>query len=240
MRYQRQEMLPDFNGVTALLHHKKVGIVGVGGLGGLCSYLLVGAGVLNLNIADGDTVSLSNLHRQILYREADIGKEKALCCKRELEALDSRVKVQTFSFINEDNFVAFAQNCDLILDLSDNVTTRLFISDACCRNRIDYIHAAVGGYQGILSAFWYSDPSFLKECGCYRCFSGLNADLKTQGILGPAAAMMSSAAAMLTLQVLKGNDSLKGYIQFFDLKNNAVRKMKLSKDSSCPVCREHK
>ena len=240
MRYSRQELLEDFKDSTDLLAAKKVAVVGVGGLGGLCSYLLAGAGVLKLNIADGDVVSLSNLHRQVLYRMADIGKSKADICRQAILDLDGNAEVTVFPEINAANFDVFARDADLVLDLSDNAKTRIFISKACFKRRINYIHAAVGGYRGILCAFWYADPLFVEKFGCYRCFAGLLPDLKPQGILGPAASMMASAAAMLTLQILNGNDALKGYVQFFDLKNNEIKRMRLTKDVDCPVCGEGK
>lgn len=236
MRYARQEMLQDFKDSTSLLAKKKVAIVGVGGLGGLCSYLLAGAGILRLNIADGDTVSLSNLHRQVLYRMADIGKNKVDICKKAILDLDDKAEVTVFSEIDSGNFDEFARDADLVLDLSDNAATRMFISKACFERRINYIHAAVGGYRGILCAFWYADPVFVEKFGCYRCFAGLLPDLKPGGILGPAASMMASAAAMLALQVLNGNMSLKGYVQIFNLQNNEVKKIRLTKDPACPVC----
>ncbi len=236
MRYARQELLPDFKGSSGLLASKKAAVVGVGGLGGLCTYLLAGAGVIKLNIADGDCVSLSNLHRQVLYRMHDIGHKKTEICKKAILELDDRAEVGVFPEINSGNFEEFAAGSDLVLDLSDNSATRMFISKACFARRINYIHAAVGGYRGILSAFWYADPEFIEKFGCYRCFAGLLPDLKPAGILGPAASMMASAAAMLALQVLNGNTDLKGYVQLFDLKNNTVKKLGLTKDRSCPVC----
>ena len=240
MRYSRQELLDDFKDSTASLAAKKVAVVGVGGLGGLCSYLLAGAGILKLNIADGDVVSLSNLHRQVLYRTTDIGKKKDDICRQAILDLDENAVVTVFPEINEANFADFAEGADLVLDLSDNAKTRMFISKVCFERKINYIHAAVGGYRGILSAFWYADPSFVEKYGCYRCFAGLLPDLKPQGILGPAASMMASAAAMLALQILNGNVALKGYVQFFDLKNNEIKKMRLTRDANCPVCGEGK
>ena len=124
----RQELLPDFKGSSGLLASKKAAVVGVGGLGGLCTYLLAGAGVIKLNIADGDCVSLSNLHRQVLYRMHDIGHKKTEICKKAILELDDRAEVGVFPEINSGNFEEFAAGADLVLDLSDNSATRMFIS----------------------------------------------------------------------------------------------------------------
>ncbi|SPT68013.1 Sulfur carrier protein ThiS adenylyltransferase [Anaerobiospirillum thomasii] len=236
MRHSRQEMLDDFAKSTDLLKQKRVGIVGVGGLGGLCSLLLTGAGVGSLHISDSDEVSLSNLHRQILYREDDVGHSKTQSAMRELKALDKSTDIVCFEKITRDNFDSFARGCDLIMDLSDNMPTRLLLNELCLKQRIDFIHTSVGAYRGIMMGLLFSSQDFVDRYGCYQCMTGTVGNLELKGILGPAAAMMSSSCAMLALQMLNGNTDACGIMHLFDLKNFTVRKMELARDVNCTCC----
>ena len=237
-RYKRQQLIPDYRDIDNKLKNNRIAIVGCGGLGGLCSYLLVGAGALNLNIADGDTVDISNLHRQILYREKDFGEKKVNCCERELKALDSRADIKTFKEkITEDNFGIFSKDCRLVLDLSDNIETRLLLNALCLKNGIDLIHASVTAETALLAYFKFSDKDFVKQFGCYECLAGEDAQSVPKGITGPYAAAASSFAANLTMQVFADNlqDKL-GKLYLFNLHSFSIKKYSLNKSPFCKCC----
>lgn len=240
MRYQRQEMLEDFKDSRSILQNKKVAIVGTGGLGGLFSLLLVGAGVINLKISDSDEVDISNLHRQILFKENDVGHSKTECVRRELLALDKKANIEVFKKINKDNFFDFAHDVDLVADLSDNIETRLLISNLCVQHKKDFLHTSVAAYTGLLMAMQYSKDAFIKEHGCYRCMTGDISSIEKSGITGPSASMMSAAAAQMALQMLLNKFEDSGFLYRFSLKDFKVQKLKLIADNNCPICSQRR
>lgn len=237
MRYARQRLIPDYEGLDGLLENKKVAVIGTGGLGGLCSYMLVGSGVLDITIADDDVIEDSNLHRQVLFCEDDLGKSKAECAARELKKLDSRVKVRIFGRVNEENFADFCEGADLVMDLSDNVATRLLASKMCAKLRKDFIHCSVAASNGMLAAFKFSDPVSTLKYGCYACLAGEDAQPAFKGITGPYAGAMSCNAAMLAMDYFAGKDVF-GKVWLFDMKNRSVRTMRLARDPNCRCCQD--
>jgi molybdopterin/thiamine biosynthesis adenylyltransferase len=237
-RYARQQMIPEYQDLDKRLEQNRIAIVGSGGLGGLCSYLLVGAGALNINIADYDTIDETNLHRQILYREKDIGEKKINCCKRELVELDKRANINTFAEkITKANFQKFTEGCRLVLDLSDNIETRLSLNSLCFANRIDLIHASVTAETALLAYFKFSDSKFIDEYGCYECLAGENATTAKKGITGPFASAVSAFVANLTMQVFTDRITEKlGKIYLFDLNRFSIKSFSLKKSPLCKCC----
>ena len=237
-RYARQQMIPEYQELDKRLEQNRIAIVGSGGLGGLCSYLLVGAGALNINIADYDTIDETNLHRQILYREKDVGEKKINCCKRELVELDKRANINTFAEkITKANFQKFTEGCRLVLDLSDNIETRLSLNSLCFANRIDLIHASVTAETALLAYFKFSDSKFIDEYGCYECLAGENATTAKKGITGPFASAVSAFVANLTMQVFTDRITEKlGKIYLFDLNRFSIKSFSLKKSPLCKCC----
>ena len=128
-RWSRQTILEEIgiDGQKKIMK-ARVAIVGMGGLGCPAATSLVAAGVGTLNIIDGDTVDLSNLHRQYLYQAGDIGKEKASVAKRALEDISSHTKINSFNnFLNQSNAKSCFENMDIIIDATDNIVSRQFI-----------------------------------------------------------------------------------------------------------------
>ena len=238
MRYERQRSIEAYQHLDEILGEQRLGIVGAGGLGGLCAYLLLGAGAIKLTIADCDRVDVSNLHRQVLYSEADLGKSKVLCAKTRLLSLNHQAQITAFEErINAANFKDFAKDCRLILDLSDNVETRLLINRLCLENRLDYVHASVGAHQALMAYFKFSDEDFIRKYGCYECLCGNDAAPLKKGIPGPFAATVSAFAANLVMQSFTNElqDKL-GFLYLFDLKDFSIKKLKLSRSLKCSCC----
>ena len=198
----------------------------------------MGAGALNINIADYDTIDETNLHRQILYREKDIGETKINCCKRELVELDKRANINTFAEkITKANFQKFTEGCRLVLDLSDNIETRLSLNSLCFANRIDLIHASVSAETALLAYFKFSDSKFIDEYGCYECLAGENATTAKKGITGPFASAVSAFVANLTMQVFTDRITEKlGKIYLFDLNRFSIKSFSLKKSPLCKCC----
>lgn len=245
-RYARQELLPEFAESRGRLAGARVGIVGCGGLGGLCAYLLAAAGVGTLHLSDGDVVSLSNLHRQVMYDASMIGRSKALCLQERIRALNAGIKVRTFAALKAENFGAFAADLDLLLLLTDSLQSRVLLSSLALRQRLDVLVCAVTGFTGLTAAFFYSRPEFVRQYGCYSCLIGPqearpgSGESRPEGISGPAAAQMAAAAAGEALAVLTGSMPPEHYgqLQLFDLKRQQIRNFKLKRSCGCRECRD--
>lgn len=235
MRYERQRLIKGYEHLDEFLSGVQLSIAGCGGIGGLCSYLLAGAGVLHLKLADGDVVEDSNLHRQILYGTGDIGKRKVECAKRCLEELNPGIRVQCFGRIDEHNFGDFAGGSTLVLDLTDNVETRLLLNRMCVKYRKDFIHGSVAASRGMLCAYRFSSPEFIRRCGCYECMAGADAKPAFAGITGPWANGMACMAASLAMRLLSGED-YDGQVHLFDLKTFRNTAFTLQRDPQCRCC----
>lgn len=164
-RYNRQFILPEIGksgqqkiGKTSVL------VVGVGGLGNVvCSYLTA-AGIGKLIMIDADTVSIHNLQRQILYREPQVGKSKALEARRSLQNLNSQVEIIAYDeYFNEKNAIKLIKNVDIVVDATDNYKTRYLINDVCVGLNKNFVYGAIADFTGQLSVFNY------KKGATYRC-----------------------------------------------------------------------
>lgn len=154
-RYQRQIALPEIGEEgQALLSQTRVLIVGVGGLGSPIALYLAGAGVGCLGLVDDDCVSLSNLQRQILYTEQEVGQPKALCAARRLCQLNSSITIHPYpQRLTAETIDEILCQYDLVVDGCDNFATRFLINDHCAKRGIPYIYGGICGFEGQVSVF---------------------------------------------------------------------------------------
>jgi molybdopterin/thiamine biosynthesis adenylyltransferase/rhodanese-related sulfurtransferase len=154
-RYSRQIALKDFGQASQQkLSAAKVLVIGAGGLGCPALQYLAGAGIGSLGIVDGDHVGLTNLHRQVLYHTADIGRPKVEIASEKLTASNAEIKINTYPvFISVQNILEIIDPYDIVLDCSDNFATRYLINDTCVMLGKSLIIAAIAGYQGQLAVF---------------------------------------------------------------------------------------
>lgn len=202
-RYSRQIMLPaiDLAGQERLLN-SRVLLVGMGGLGCAAAPYLASAGVGELTLVDGDTIDLSNLQRQILYTEADIGQHKATVAARQLRALNPELKVQAIAeFAEEAQLKQWVANYDIVLDCTDSLSIRLAINDACVTANVPLVSGAAIRFEGQLCAFANQGAG-----PCYRCVSQLFGEQQLScldaGIFAPVVGVIGAAQACLALQIL--------------------------------------
>ncbi len=236
MRYERPRLLEGYDKLDGILENKRAAVLGAGGLGGLCAYLLAGAGLKHLTVADDDTVEDSNLHRQVMFSAEDIGKCKAECLRREIEKLDPSVEVRAFTDrVTKENFADFAEGADLVLDLTDNVATRLLASSMCLALRKDFVHASVAAGTGMFCAFRFSDRKFVEEHGCYSCMAGAQAKPAFRGITGPYAETISAEAAQLAMECFMGS-ARWGTLFVHDMERRVIRSFTLKRDPGCREC----
>lgn len=156
-RYSRQTMLPEIGtSGQERLRKARVLIVGVGGLGTPVALYLTAAGVGCLGLIDDDTVSESNLQRQVLYTEAEVGLPKVECARRRLSALNSTTCITTYpTRLTAENADSIITGYDLVVDGCDNAATRYLIDEVCARQGKPYVYGAIAAFEGQVSVFNY-------------------------------------------------------------------------------------
>lgn len=163
MRYDRQMILPEIGEEgQRKLKQAKVLIVGVGGLGSPIALYLAGAGVGCIGLVDDDVVSISNLQRQVLYSEKELGKPKAICAAERLSALNSETTSQPYpTRLTEENAQEIISQYDIVVDGCDNFPTRYLINDICAKTGKVYVYGAICGFEGQVSVFHYGEEKRL-------------------------------------------------------------------------------
>ena len=240
-RYARHIVLPQVGGVgQRRLKASKVAMIGAGGIGSAAIPALAGAGVGRLTIVDNGEVERSNLQRQTIFRDHQLGDLKALLAADFARALNPRVNaVPVQHRLDGDTVEELIGGHDLILDGSDNFATRLALSDAATRLHIPLVSAAAVQFQGQVGLFrgWEADMP------CYRCFVGDAFDsddcdtCAEQGVLGALAATVGSFAALMAIRALAGiGEDVAGHLFLFDGLTLDWRKIRLPKDRGCKAC----
>lgn len=240
-RYARHIVLPQVGGVgQRRLKASKVAMIGAGGIGSAAIPALAGAGVGRLTIVDNGEVERSNLQRQTIFRDHQLGDLKALLAADFARALNPRVNaVPVQHRLDGDNVEELIGGHDLILDGSDNFATRLALSDAATRLHIPLVSAAAVQFQGQVGLFrgWEADMP------CYRCFVGDAFDsddcdtCAEQGVLGALAATVGSFAALMAIRALaRIGEDIAGHLFLFDGLTLDWRKIRLPKDRGCKAC----
>ncbi|MEW6168886.1 MAG: HesA/MoeB/ThiF family protein [Pseudomonadota bacterium] len=232
-RYGRQLVLPEVgvNG-QALLRDSAVLIVGLGGLGSAASQYLAGAGIGRLCLADRDRVEPSNLHRQTLYRQADVGRAKTEAAAAQLRALNPDTRIETF---DAATWPAAVAEVDVVLDCTDNFPARYAINAACVRARRPLVSGAAIRLEGQLAVL------DLRRGGpCYRCLYPETGDAAERceeaGILGPVVGTVGCLQALAVLKLLLGLDAQAGRLQRWDAQRMQWHAHKIAADPGCPVC----
>ncbi|WP_304162976.1 HesA/MoeB/ThiF family protein [Lonsdalea britannica] len=238
MRYSRQLLLEDIGPVgQQRLADATVLLVGLGGLGAPCALYLAAAGVGKLLLADHDTLHLSNLQRQVLYRTEDIAQPKATLAQRQLSALNPDIAIEPLQTRLEGEALAYAVGrADLVLDCSDNMATRHAVNAACVRAGKPLVSASAVGFGGQLLVL---TPPYLH--GCYACLypdaTEPVRNCRTAGVLGPVVGVMGTLQALEAIKLLCGLPStLDGKLRLFDARQQHWNTLQLSPAAGCPVC----
>jgi adenylyltransferase/sulfurtransferase len=240
-RYARHIVLRDIAGPgQAKLLQSHVLLVGAGGIGCPAIQYLAAAGLGTISVVDDDVVSLSNLQRQVLYGEAQIGMPKVEAAAMAVAKLNPGVQFTGLKQrIGKDTSAEILNGVDLVIDGSDNFATRLIVNDLCLAACLPLVSAAIGQFHGQLGTFtgWEADGP------CYRCFVGDAHDpndcddCATQGVLGAMCGLMGSFAAIEAIRFLTGfGEDMKGKLHIFDGLKPAMRTIRLPKDLECGSC----
>lgn len=241
-RYARHIILDEVGeaGQKRLLA-SQVLIVGGGGLGSPLALYLAAAGIGTIGIIDDDKVELSNLQRQIVHDEANIGRAKTQSLAASLARFNSDIKIVTHEArLMETNAREILTGYDLIADGSDNFLTRYLINDMCFHLKKTWVSAALSRFEGQLSVF---KPYLGSGHPCYRCLypdmppSDLIPRCEEAGILGSIAGVMGSLQATEILKEILGlGESLSGRLMLYDALTPAFTMLKIRKNPDCLFC----
>ena len=242
-RYSRHIILPDVGGKgQQKLAMSKTLVIGVGGLGSPAALYLAAAGIGTIGLVDGDVVDLSNLQRQILHTTAGIGKPKVESGREMLAAINPDVTVKAYqTTINAENIMGLLAEYDLVLDGSDNFSTRYLVNDACFLAHKTLISGSIFRFEGQLTTLKPHDGF-----PCYRCLyaepppAGLVPNCQEAGVLGVLAGTIGVLQAAEAIKEIVGfGASLAGSMLIYDALEMSFRKTRIPKDPSCPLCGPH-
>ena len=238
-RYARHLSLPEVGrqGQTRL-KNSRVLIVGVGGLGSPVALYLAAAGVGTLGLVDFDEVDITNLQRQILHGTEEIGKPKLESAKRRISSVNPNVQIVKHSCrLDSHNALEILENYDVVVDGTDNFSTRYLVNDACVLLGKPNVYGSIFRWEGQVSVF-------AKDGGpCYRCLfrepppPGLVPNCAEAGVLGVLPGVVGSLQALEVIKlILDEGDSLVGRLLIFDALELKWREVKLKRNPDCPVC----
>lgn len=242
-RYAPQMILPEVGKLgQKKLSQSRVLCVGVGGLGSPITLYLAAAGVGTLGIADDDEVDISNLQRQILFNESDLGQPKAKLAASRLQKLNSSIQIFAHQDrIALDNVLDVLSQYDLVIDATDNFKSKYLINDTSARLGIPVIFGSISGFEGRVSVFWS------KYGACYRCLypsppRSLILDCNTQGVLGALAGIIGSIQALEAIKVLlslkreERLNCLLNQLFVFDALEMKSSVFQINKRADCKLC----
>ncbi|HEX2592905.1 MAG TPA: molybdopterin-synthase adenylyltransferase MoeB [Rhizomicrobium sp.] len=242
-RYARHIVLREVGGTgQARLKAAKVLVVGAGGLGSPVLLYLAAAGVGTLGIADFDTVSLSNLQRQVAHRTADVGRAKTDSAADAIAAINPHVKTVLHpERLTQENAAAIIGGYDIVADGSDNFDTRFLINDTCHRLGKTLVSAAVTEFDGQLATF----KPHVGEHPCYRCIfpeappPGTAPSCSETGVLGAVAGVMGTLQAQEVLKEITGaGESMAGKLLIYEALSTRFRTVRVKRDPACVLCRQ--
>ena len=239
LRYSRQIMLPqcDIEGQQKILA-AKVLIIGAGGLGSPVAMYLAAAGVASIVIYDDDVVELSNLQRQIAHHTPDIGMDKVISTRETLNKLNPDVQVKAIKQrLAGEQLDIEVINADVVLDCSDNFTTRFAINKACVKHKTALVSGAAIRFEGQVSVFTPGKDN----SPCYNClYSSDGEELQncaTNGVIAPITGIVGSIQALEALKLIMAiGKPLIGRLLLLDGLTMEWNTMKLTKNPSCPTC----
>ncbi|MBA4490032.1 HesA/MoeB/ThiF family protein [Paracoccus sp. S1E-3] len=238
-RYARHIVLREIGGPgQAKLRDARVLLIGAGGLGAPAALYLAGAGVGRITLADPDTVSVSNLQRQIIYRTADAGRAKGMAAAEALRALNPLIDVHALrKRVTAEDIDLIAQH-DLVLDGSDQFADRAAINAACARAGVPLIAGSIAQWEGQLTTY---DPA--RGAPCMACIfpqapaPGLAPACAEAGVVGPLPGVIGAMMALEAVKQITGaGEGLAGQMLIFDGLYGETRRITLQRDPDCPVC----
>jgi adenylyltransferase/sulfurtransferase len=239
LRYSRHTLLPEF-GIKgqAALKAGRVLIVGTGGLGSPAALYLAAAGVGTIGLVDFDTVDETNLQRQVLYGTSDVGKSKVTVAAARLREANPHIAVEEHrGALDASNALQLVSAYDVVVDGTDNFSTRFLVNDACVMAKRPNIYGSVFRFEGQVAVFAAPGGP------CYRCLhpepppAGLIPNCAEAGVLGVLPGVIGTMQATEAIKILTGiGEPLVGRLLLYDAMRMRIRQIALPRDPSCPMC----
>lgn len=238
LRYSRQLLLKGFSETEQLqLKNAKVLIVGLGGLGNPVAMYLAATGVGQLILADGDNIDVTNLQRQVMFHTEQVGENKAEIAFQHLTKLNPEIDIEVIDeMLDDEQLDYYASEMDLIIDCTDNLSTRYAINLACVNHKTPLISGAAIRFEGQLFVI---NPT-ADDYACYECFypkdkgePALNCS--TAGVLGPVLGVIGSMQALEAIKLLTKKQTSANKIKLFDGLSGQWQEFKIGKRSNC-IC----
>ena len=239
-RYARHILLKEIGGSGQLkLSNAKITMVGVGGLGSVALYYLVAAGVGKIQIVDNDLVSLSNLQRQILFKDEDLGEKKVSAAKKNLLELNPLVEISVVEDrFTQKNSSKIAAQTDLIIDGTDNFRSKALISRVAFKHRIPLVYGGLSQWEGQVCIF---DPNL--PSACFECLhphepnQNLEENCTDLGVIGPTVGVIGSLMAAETIKLITSSGNLVvNQILTYDCLQGEFQKFQVDRRTDCPSC----
>ncbi len=243
MRYSRHLIIPEVaTDGQKRLKNAKVLAVGAGGLGSPTLMYLAAAGVGTLGVVDFDTVDESNLQRQIIHGQSDVGRSKAESARDTIREINPLIQVNLHTErLDSTNVMELFAQYDLIVDGTDNFATRYMVNDAAYLLGKPYVWGSIYRFDGQASVFWPTAPE--ANAPCYRCLypepppPGMVPSCAEGGVLGVLCASIGSIQTTEAVKLLTGiGEPLVGALMVYDALDMEYRKIKVRKDPECPLC----
>ncbi len=239
LRYSRQVLLPqiDFDGQQRLLD-SHVLIIGLGGLGSPVALYLAAAGIGKLTLVDDDDVELSNLQRQIIHAEKDVGRAKVHSAADSVKAINSALQLDIkTSRLDRQALETVVDEVDVVVDCSDNFATRFLLNEVTQQYRTPLVSGAAIRMEGQVTVY---DPR-LGEHNCYQCLYQNKGELQQScsesGVLSPLLGVIGSIQAVETVKLIaQFGESLAGRLLLIDATTMQWREIKLKANPDCPIC----
>ncbi len=237
-RYQRHIIMPQVGGIgQRKLLDSKVLLLGAGGLGSPTALYLAAAGVGELGIVDFDVVDLSNLQRQILHDTDDVGRPKVVSAQETLNDINPDIRVNPINErLSSENIMEILADYDIVVDGSDNFSTRYLVNDAAFLSNTTLVHGSIFLFEGQATVF---EPGE----GCYRCLyptpppPGMVPSCAEAGVFGVLPGIIGSIMAVETIKIVLGiGEPLVNKLLLFDALSMEFRTVKLRRDKNCPLC----
>ena len=238
-RYARHVILPEIGRAgQERLKAARVLLLGAGGLGAPAGLYLAAAGVGTLGVVDYDVVEESNLHRQLLFGQADVGRPKLAAAVERLAAANPLVRLEPHELrLDSTNALELFADYDLVVDGTDNFPTRYLVNDACVLTGKADVYGAIARFEGQVAVFWGARGP------CYRCLfpepppPGLVPSCAEGGVLGVLPGVVGSLQASEAIKLILGvGEPLVGRVLLFDALRARMHELRLRKDPACPVC----
>ena len=232
-RYDRQLIMENIGekGQTKL-KQAHIFLAGVGGLGSPISLFLAAAGIGKIRIVDHGLVELSNLNRQILYRQEDLGQAKVACAKKALECLNPYIEAEAIpERIQADNVDELIGKCDIIVDALDNFTARYLLNHVAFQKNIPFVHGAVQEFYGQATTF------IPGRTNCLKCLVPKGPGQQTWPIIGVTCGLIASIQATEVIKYILGlGDLLENRLLIIDGLHTKVEEIKLERTPNCEIC----